>query len=377
MDKLKTTGLLGDTLLDQLVVAIALVDPISFKLVEHNAHFAKRCLNNCKTTNIDIDTILPTLKIKILRRAIDRNRVYRHSEIFNHQGRDYPLDFSFSSVEYSGKSYILAQGVDNHDALEMKSMISAYDAIFKAQTEELTQAKEQSQAHSQAKSQFLSRMSHELRTPLNAILGFAQVQALKLADCPEKLKINEYIIEGGFQLLELIEKMFDFVEMEDQKMNVQIASCDLNQCLNVAITECADLKAKHQITVNYQPTQVMVIADQERLIQVLKELLTNAIKFNTLGGFVNIAVVKAKENQIEIGFEDCGVSLTPAEEERLLEPFFRSQYAEKNQIPGIGIGLVLIQKLISMMDGTVTYASNRQLKGGKTPGMTFYLKIPK
>ncbi|MCJ8272706.1 MAG: HAMP domain-containing histidine kinase [Psychrosphaera sp.] len=377
MDELKTTGLLGDKLLDQLIVAIAVIDPTSFKIVEHNAHFSKRCLNDCETINIGIESILPTLKVKILRKSIDRNRCYRHSEVFNHQGQNFPLDFSFSSIEYSGKPYILVQGVDNHDALEMKSMISAYDAIFKAQTEELTKAKEQSQADSQAKSQFLSRMSHELRTPLNAILGFAQVQAIKLADCADTLKNNEYIINGGFQLLELIEKMFDFVEMEDQKMDVQNASCDLNQCLGEAITQCANLKAKHQVTVNYQPTQLMVIANQERLIQVLKELLTNAIKFNTLGGFVNMTVVKAKENKIEIGFEDSGVSLTPAEEAKLLEPFFRSEYAEKNQIPGIGIGLVLIQKLSSMMDGTVTYSSNRQLKGDKNQGMTFYLSLPK
>lgn len=377
MDDINTPNLLNDKLLDELMVAIALVDPNSFKLIEHNTHFSKRCLNGGETSNVDIDLILPTLKIKTLRKAAGRKRVYRHNEVFNNQGQDFSLDFSFSSIERAGKSYILLQGVDNHDALEMKSMVNAYDAIFKAQTEELTQAKEQSQADSQAKSQFLSRMSHELRTPLNAILGFAQVQAIKLADCPEKLKNNEYIINGGFQLLELIEKMFDFVEMEKQRMDVQIASCDLNQCVNQAITLCTGLLSKHQVTINYQPTQLKVTADQDRLIQVLKELLTNGIKFNTNGGFVKITVVKAKGNKIEIGFEDCGMSLTPAEEEKLLEPFFRSEYAEKHQIPGIGIGLVLIQKLISVMDGTVSYSSNRQLKGDDTQGMTFYLNLPR
>ncbi len=377
MDDIKTTSLLGDDLASHLTVAIALIDPNSFKLVEHNAHFSKRCLNGCDTTNIDIQSIFPALKIKHLSKATDRKRVHRHTEVFNNQGQNFSLDFSFSLIEHSGKPYILLQGTDNHDALEMKSMINAYDAIFKAQTKELTQAKEQSQADSQAKSQFLSRMSHELRTPLNAILGFAQVQAIKLADCPEKLKNNEYIINGGFQLLELIEKMFDFVEMEDKKVDVQITSCDLNECFNEAITLCDDLTKKYNVTINYQPTQLKVTADQERLIQVLKELLTNGIKFNTFGGFINITAAKAKEDKIQISFEDCGESLTPAEEEKLLEPFFRSEYAEKHQIPGIGIGLVLIQKLISMMKGKVSYANNRQQKGDNTPGMTFYLNLPK
>jgi two-component system phosphate regulon sensor histidine kinase PhoR len=149
----------------------------------------------------------------------------------------------------------------------------------------------------------------------------------------------------------------------------------LNDCLNEAIHLCDDLTKKHHVTINYQPTELKVTADQGRLIQVLKELLTNGIKFNTFGGFINITVVKAKGEKIEIGFEDCGQSLTPAEE-KLLEPFFRSEYAEKHQIPGIGIGLVLIQNLISVMDGTVNYSSNLKLKGGKTQGVTFYLSLP-
>jgi two-component system phosphate regulon sensor histidine kinase PhoR len=150
----------------------------------------------------------------------------------------------------------------------------------------------------------------------------------------------------------------------------------LNDCLNEAIHLCDDLTTKHHVTINYQPTELKVTANQGRLIQVLKELLTNGIKFNTFGGFINITAVKAKGEKVGISFEDCGQRSTPAEKEKLLEPFFRSEYAEKHQIPGIGIGLVLIQNLISVMDGTVSYSSNPKLKRGKTQGMTFYLSLP-
>jgi signal transduction histidine kinase len=211
--------------------------------------------------------------------------------------------------------YILIQGTDNQQSLEIQSIISSYEQIFKQQTQALTE--EKSQLANQSKATFLSLMSHELRTPLNAIHGFAQIQQFKLADQPELLSGNQRILNAGHHLLSSIVEMLDFVELKEQNLELQNVPCDLNQCLVTAIDETADLQQTHNIIISCPATDVKVRADERLLIKVIKHLLCNAIKFNQANGTVDIRIKLINHGHIEIAFKDSGVGISDSDQRHL------------------------------------------------------------
>ncbi|MFT4927816.1 MAG: signal transduction histidine kinase [Phenylobacterium sp.] len=378
---------LTETLADHLEIAIALADPSTNLIVQYNAKFAQRCLDvdskNDQNTDIDITTIMPSLKIGLLHKVLGRNRKHRHIETFTKHTTAYPVDFVFSNVELSNQPYILIQGTDNAHSLELENIVHSYDQLIKAQTLEITLEKQKSQIASRVKSQFLSRMSHELRTPMNAILGFAQIQTFKLDSHPTLKQNNDHILTAGYSLLALIEKMFDFVEMEDHILNLAVEQCDLHHCIEEALSTCVALAQQYNVQLCYQPSEqlanVSVKTDKRRFIEIIKELLTNGIKFNNAGGAVTILVSQSSNDSIKIAFKDTGTNITFDEQQMLFEPFFRSEYADHAAIPGIGMGLVLSQKIAKMMNGSLHFKPNQTNDSGDgfdhSEGLTFFLRV--
>lgn len=367
--------LLGE-LASSLKIAIAIAMPHSRKLVEYNQHFAQRCLDN----NPDIDTDSPTLNAlfpdlqqPLLDRVVNSQQEYCFKQVFKKHKNSFPVDFVFSYIHLGNNPYILIQGTDNKQSLEMQSVISNYDALYKQQTQALTEEKEKSQAADHSKALFLSRMSHELRTQLNVVMGFAQKQQPKLSEDTELGSNNQRIISACDHLLELIIKMLDFIELEEHQLDIQLAPCDLHQCLSVGIEAYSDLQQSQNVAIHYQPTDVMVKADEGRLIQVIKKLICNGMKFNHNNGSVNITVKTVDKMHIEVAFEDTGIGVDAADQPRLFEPFFRTAQAEEQCIHGIGIGLAISKKIVERMGGRIHFVANKH--NDNAEGMTFYLRL--
>jgi len=362
-------------LFDHLDTSIAIACRTTLNILQYNEKFHERVLSS---TGIDgeyncanLATLLPSLKPQMLERALARKSKYRVTQIFTSRSIQCPVDFIINESTINNQKYILVQGIDNPQSLEIQKMIESYDSVFKAQTQELNQAKEKSQQASEVKSQFLSRMSHELRTPMNAILGFAQLQAIQLNEESELKQNNEHILKAGFDLLELIEKMFDFVETEQHEEKLELSEVSLQHCLNDAVTHCLKQSQTDNITINSPSTNLIVKAHGEKLTNIFKELINNGIKFNNPGGYININVFKIDDSEVEISFSDgCG-NINDDEIDKLFTPFFRSSYAQANEIPGIGIGLVLSQRVAEQMHGQLDCIKNRDRSG-----VTFYLHLP-
>jgi signal transduction histidine kinase len=371
-----TSTLLGP-LADQLSCTLALLSPGSFELIECNAHFKKRCLNNASTSqsNITIASILADLKLPLLTKAIGRNRVYRYQQTFVQNKIEHPVDFVFSSIVIDNQPFILLQGVDNKAALEMQNMLNSYELIFQAQTEKIKEKNAKLKTADNAKALFLSRMSHELRTPLNAILGIGQIQETLLSDNPQSKKNNQYMLNAGYSLLELIDDMINFVELEGSEATIDIDTCSLNDNLHSAIEHFAPQLLQNNVNVNCMTVSHIVKADQKRLQQIIRSLLSNAIKFNVENGQININIEQITQYHVRVSFEDTGVGISQADQEHLFEPFFRSDYADKQSISGIGVGLALSQKIASMMGAKLSFVSNNLLDSNNDQGMTFYLDL--
>ena len=206
-----------------------------------------------------------------------------------------------------------------------------------------------------AKSEFLSRMSHELRTPLNAVIGFAQLlQMDRSTEFGETQRGHVRLIEkAGQHLLSVLGDVLDLSRIEAGSLPLNITAQDSAHVVDDALHLVSDLARRHRITLHTEGMvpQLTVRADRVRLRQVLVNLLVNAIKYNRPGGQVALSSWR-DGGRIMLEVRDSGIGMDPTQLAHLFEPFNRLG-AERTGIEGTGIGLVIVQRLVTLMQGQI------------------------
>jgi signal transduction histidine kinase/CheY-like chemotaxis protein len=234
-------------------------------------------------------------------------------------------------------------------------------------------ARRGAEAASRAKSEFLSRVSHELRTPMNAILGYAQLLQLgPLA--PAQQEQLRRIVTAGWHLVHLIDDVLDLSRIESGQLQVRSQALDLAAAAAEALRLVAPQAAAAGVALQGlapQPAPLLVQADPTRLQQVLLNLLSNAIKYNRPGGRVWLTLEPAPPQEgLRLAVHDNGLGLDAQQRARLFRPFDRLG-REAGAQPGTGIGLVICQRLLALMGGTLELADSRP-----GAGSVFVLGLP-
>ena len=232
-------------------------------------------------------------------------------------------------------------------------------------------AKEDAEKANVSKSKFLSRMSHELRTPMNAILGFSQL--LEIDGLNEKQNsYNDEILLAGEHLLAMISDVLDLSRIEDGGFFVSISTIPLSKIVEESISLVRHKLGFRNITIhNLIPDNddTLLLVDKTRIKEVLVNLLTNAVKYNTDNGLISIGYKPIDKNHISIYVSDTGKGLSKEEQAHIFEPFNRLG-AEHTDIEGVGIGLTISKKLMEIMSGAI------RIESEKGSGSTFYIDCP-
>lgn len=255
---------------------------------------------------------------------------------------------------------------------EIIGVLGTYEDITEAKQieSELRSAKEAAEAANRSKSLFLSSMSHELRTPLNAILGYSQLLEMNAELTPEVTESAGEIRQAGQHLLALVNDILDLARVESGHLEFHLEGLTLGTVLADCLSQNQSRAAENGIALltgaacQNQP----VFGDRRRLVQVLNNLVSNAIKYNRKGGQVGLACHQSAPGWCRIEVSDTGAGLTAAQLSQLFQPFNRAG-AEMSQIEGTGIGLTITKQLVEGMGGTIGVHS--------TPGQgsTFWVEL--
>jgi PAS domain S-box-containing protein len=207
---------------------------------------------------------------------------------------------------------------------------------------------------SQAKSEFLSRMSHELRTPLNAILGFAQL--LEMDELPvDQASSVDQIQVAGRHLLSLINEVLDISRIEAGRVSLSTEPVEVSEVLDEVTTLLAPVaeSAGVELSVDIDGSRVLrVRADRQRLLQVLLNLGSNAVKYNSRGGSVAFLTGPGHEGRIRFEVRDTGPGIPHEQQDQLFVPFSRLG-AERSGVEGTGVGLAVSKQLVEVMGGVI------------------------
>ena len=238
-----------------------------------------------------------------------------------------------------------------------------------AEAEESRASAEQA---NKAKSTFLANMSHELRTPLNAIIGFTRI-VKKKADgaLPEKQIENlDKVLISSEHLLGLINTVLDIAKIEAGRMDVVPSKFNLSTLTDQCATLATPL-LKPNITLEKQADETLelIFSDQDKIKQIVLNLLSNAAKF-THAGSILLSVQKVSEEDVSISVTDSGIGISAEALGRIFEEFQQADTSTTREYGGTGLGLAISRNLARLLGGDLTATSDL----GK--GSTFTLTIP-
>lgn len=239
---------------------------------------------------------------------------------------------------------------------------------------ELVRAKEAAEAANLAKGQFIANVSHELRTPLTAIVGaLGLIESSAPENVPaQTMKLIEMAYQNGKHLATLINDILDYEKLNAGGMSFNCRPMALMPSIRNALELNHYYAERHRVAFvleNTLPEETRVIADGQRLLQVMANLLSNAARHSAAGENVFVSLQKL-HGSLRVAIRDRGPGIPEAFREHVFEKFAQADSSSANKDGGTGLGLAISKAIVEGMGGTIGFDS----KAGQ--GATFYFDLP-
>lgn len=247
--------------------------------------------------------------------------------------------------------------------------------LMASQNRKLMEAREQLARANEAKSDFLANMSHELRTPLNAIIGFSDVMQSQLFGTIGSERYASYVGDihsSATHLLEMINELLDFSRIEAGQVELLEEPVDIIERIESALQLVRIQAEKAGVSVGRTESGAlpMLICDAKKVLQVLINVLSNAVKFTPAGGSVAVSAEQGGDDEMIIAVSDTGIGISPDDLARVLSPFGRVESSYVRTQEGTGLGLPLAKRLVELHGGELTIESRVDV------GTTVRIRLP-
>ena len=293
------------------------------------------------------------------------NKIYKQKLLVmetTHVGQDgseYPVEADFYMVKSSNEELVC---------------ICARDVTVQKRYEaELVKARDLAEESNRLKSAFLANISHEIRTPLNSIVGFSQLLSNQDIKEEDRNRYLDLINGGSRQLMTMIGDILDLSRIESGELEVFPVPTKVNELIE-EVFEHFDLRLKNDNKTNMEllfdtvDSDLMALADPDRLKQILTSLLDNAFKF-TEKGHVKVGA-NLNNGRVILYVEDTGCGISQDMSGNIFKQFRQGSTSFTNKYRGIGIGLALCQELVEKMHGSIDF------KSIVDKGTTFFVELP-
>lgn len=287
-----------------------------------------------------------------------------------------------SSLAPEANVIALEQGADEFIVMpvhkeELNSRIRAMLRLKKAVSKsiELTEQNKKLQELDKIKSNFISKVSHELKTPLQAILGYADILKEGLQgelNYPQKLMIKQ-IKEAGDQLFTLINQLLDFESIEKGCTEINQETFYVENVFDYLLQIITPYAVKKKINLNFvlESKNIQLCSDRNIIQKILLNIVSNSIKFSPDNAKVIVSAKDILEGVIEFKIKDEGVGISKSNIAYIFDKFWQGDDSITRTYGGLGIGLALAKKLVTILEGQISVESK------PNKGSTFTVLIPK
>jgi two-component system sensor histidine kinase ChiS len=253
---------------------------------------------------------------------------------------------------------------ESENAHKTTEQLELHQRIMKSMSAQLMQA-------SHLKYEFIVDMSHALRTPLNVIIGFSEMLQDELVGSlnERQRKYIDNVLQGGHELRRLITNIVDVFKIDTGKVPVEATEFFLKDLVQSALKKHAAMAHEKgiQVSVTIAPGVSRIYADPQKLLTVLDNLLSNAIRVTPQQGRIGVAAVR-DANKAQICVEDTGAGLSPEDCNKVFIEFYKT--SESSGTSGSGLGLAIAKKLVLLQGGEIWAESE------KGAGSRFYFTLP-